>query len=484
MTEFLDKLTAVMFYSSIPLLIPFFYSIVIGDGGWMPIGLTIAIMALPAVPSLAISFAANVVGMIGSLIRRDTPFNYARIISMEPIRKQVEVLTFGEIMVLTSLAWIIVPALSILPYAYYGIPVVEALFESFSGWTSTGLSALETVSALPPSVVLFRSTTQWIGGLGIIVLILSTFRGKEAVGFLKAEGRNKTELGIASTVSLIFRVYLVLTIIGIIMLWASGFGILESVSLSFSGISNGGFFPFDSFQFTDMQKIMLALLMFAGATNFLFYQSLWQGLLDKAIFDEEFVFYVLLTALAVTLIVSVGSEELFNSVMNSVSAIATGGFTIGDLSVMHQFAIYLLVILMLSGGMVGSTTGGIKLWRILVIAKSLANQVRESFLPSGSVQMVKINGLPINDKLVIESAVFVFAYILIFLAGSSAFLAAGYDIEKAIFITASALGNVGLSTLDVPSVGQAGKVFLIVLMYVGRIEIFPILAMASYFLRR
>lgn len=484
MSELLNKLTAVMFFSALPLFIPFLYGLATGDGGWIPIGFTIALLMLPALPYLFFTTLDNLFGLLRSLAKQDVPFNYARLISIEGISRHVEVLTFGQVMVITSVAWILVPLIAVLPYLYYGATFVDALFESFSAWTSTGLSAFSTVSALPPSVVLFRSTAQWIGGLGIVVLILSTFRGKEAVGFLKAEGRNKTELGMANTVSMIFRVYLALTAIGMALLLLSGFGAFDAVNLSFSGISNGGFFPFDHYDFSDLQKIILALIMFAGSTNFLTFRNAARGEFDKALRDEEFILYILLTALSIAVVVLVGGEGFLNSVLNAVSAIACGGFAIGDLSVMHQFAIYILIILMLSGGMVGSTTGGIKLWRVLVIIKSVANQVREAFLPSGAVQVVKVNGLPINEKIVLESAILVFAYLLIFLFGAGAFIAAGYDTEKAMFITASAQGNVGLSTLDVPQIGWAGKALLIMLMYLGRIEIFPSLALASYFLRR
>lgn len=482
--EFLNKLAAVMFYASLPLLIAFFYSLAAGDGGFVPIGITVLALMFPAIPQILFGIAGNAANLAKSLIKPDTPFNYARIIDVEGMRKRVEVLTLGEVLAITSIAWLAVPAVSVVPYIYYGVEPLDAMFESMSGWTSTGLSALHSVSALPPSIVLFRSITQWIGGLGMAVLILSTFRGKEAISFLKAEGRNQAELGIASTVRLTFNVYIVLTAVGIAALLASGIGPFDAVNLAFSGISNGGFFPFDSFEFTGLQKILLAGLMFAGATSFLFYRSLWQGLPEKALLDEEFIMYLSITAAGILLIVLIDRGEFFNTVLNSISAMATGGFAIGDLAVMHGFAIYLLMLLMLSGGMVGSTTGGLKLWRVLVMVKALALQVKEAFLPRGAVQMVKINGLPINERMIVESATFVFAYLLIFLFSAGLFLAVGHSLQNSLFMTASALGNVGLSTMSVPALGLGGKSLLIILMYVGRIEIFPSLALVAYIMRR
>lgn len=224
--------------------------------------------------------------------------------------------------------------------------------------------------------------------------------------------------------------------------------------------------------------------MFAGATSFIFYRNIWEGNTKKSIFEEEFLLYVLITIAAILLITYVGGEEFYNTVLNTISAIACGGFAIGDLAVLHDFPFYLLILLMLSGGMVGSTTGGIKLGRILVIVKSITNQIRKAFLPSGSVQVVKINGSAINQDAVVESATFVFTYVALFLFASGAFIIADYELEDSLFMVASALGNVGLSTIEIPEIGALGKAFLILLMYLGRIEIFPSLVLINHLMRR
>ncbi|MEW6035382.1 MAG: potassium transporter TrkG [Candidatus Micrarchaeota archaeon] len=480
----LRKLAAVMFYASVPLWLAFFYSFISPDDGWIPIGLTLLIMGLPAVPQILRGMLENTKTALRSLVHKDTPFNYAKVLDTESMRKEVETLTFGEVLALTALAWILVPFLSVFPYIYYGVPVLDAFFESVSGWTSTGLSALPTVAIIPKSVIFFRSITQWVGGLGIVVLILSTTKGREAISFLRAEGRSQTELGIAQTVSTTFNVYFVLTILGIILCLIVGFDPFNAVNLTFAAIANGGFFPFDSYPLTDIQKLALAAILFAGATSVLFFRSVWQGMIAKAFSDEELVLYAGLTALAVILMLTVGGEGGFNALLNGVAAITGGGFGIGDLTIMHTFGIYVLIILMLSGGMTGSTTGAIKLWRVLVIMKAVWKQVKESFMPAGSVQVVKINYLPINERMIVESAIFVFAYLLVFLAASGAFMTAAYGTEDSMFLVATAMGNVGLSTVSIPAVGAAGKSLLIFLMYIGRIEIFPSLALVAFITRR
>jgi trk system potassium uptake protein TrkH len=484
MAEFLRKLTAVMFYASLPMLIPIAYSLFAGDGAWAPIGLTMLLLAFPAVPHILRAALEDLKNFVKSILTPDTPFNYSILVDIHEMRREVESLTLGQILTLTSVVWILVPTISTIPYVYYGVPLVDAFFESMSGWTSTGLSSLPTLSNLPSTMILFRSITQWIGGLGIVVLILAVVRGKEAMKFLKAEGRPMAEFGIGETVGIIFRTYAFLTIAGIILLIFLGMNLFEAVNLTFAGISNGGFFPFDNFDFTDIQKFALAMLMFAGATSFIFYRNIWEGNLKKSIFDEEFILYVIITIIAIVLIAYVGGEGFYNTVLNTISAIACGGFAIGDLGILHDFPLYLLILLMLSGGMVGSTTGGIKLWRILVIVKSIINQIRKAFLPSGTVQVVKINDSAISEHAIVESATFVFTYLAIFLFASGMFTIADYDLGHSLFMVASAMGNVGLSTVDVPAIGSLGKAFLILLMYLGRIEIFPSLALINYLIRR
>jgi trk system potassium uptake protein TrkH len=484
MLEFIRKLTAVMFYASLPLLVPFAFGIINGDGGWVPIGATIVILALPAVPQIIMAAFDNLTKLITSFFSPETPFNYAAFIDLQGMRKQVETLTMGEILTVTSLAWIVVPLISTIPYTYYGVAPVDAFFESMSGWTTTGLSALPSLAGLPASVILFRSITQWAGGLGIVVLMLTLVRGKEAQEFLRAEGKAPGDAGVFETAGLILRTYLVLTVLGIGVLAFSGIGLLEGVNLTFSGISNGGFFPFDSFDFSQVQQLALAVIMFAGATSFIFYRSIWEGKPRKAFLDEEFVLYAGITALSIGLIILIGKEELFNTVLNAISSIASGGFAIGDLGILHDFSKYILILLMLSGGMLGSTCGGIKLWRILLIFKAIGVKAKAAFLPEGSIQVVKINGEPITEGAIAESAIFVFTYVFLFLFGAGVFIASNYSLQGSLFLVASALGNVGSSIIPVPAIGAFGKVFLTGLMYLGRIEIFPSLALVGYFLRR
>ncbi len=479
----LGRLRGVMFYAGIPLLIPAIYGYWLGEEIWHVLALTAAIMMLAEVPGLIAGGFRSIIdffrGAVRWILRRGEKA-WGTGLAVEELGKKLDELTLGEALALTSLAWIVIPAIGAIPYAYAGLGPVDAFFESMSGWTSTGLSVVDSPENFPHSLILFRSITQWIGGLGIIVLMLAVLRGREARALLKAEGRESLGASISKTVRTYWKIYFVLSIVGLGLLYALGIDLFNSINLMMSGISNGGFFPFSHYDFTDAQKFALAGLMFAGATSFVFFDKVGKGRIFSAVKDEELILYVLLTVVAVGLIAYVGQEEVYNSILNSVSAIACGGFAIGDVAVMHEFSKYMIILLMICGGMYGSTTGAVKLWRILVVGKSVSQRIKQSFLPAGAVQAVKVNGVAIGAEAVIESAVFIFAYMALLLFGAGVFIAAGDGMVDSLFIVASSMGNVGLSTFTISVIPGAHKAFLILLMYLGRIEIFPSLALARY----
>lgn len=477
--KIIKQLTVVMFYSALPLLIPFFYSLYLNDGAHVSIGLTIILLSFFAIPEVLMHIWKNAREFFDYLFNKEATWNYAEIIHFRNLSKEVETLTIGEILVLISIAWLIVPFIGAIPFFLHGMSPLDAVFESISGWTTTGLTVASNLETLPKSIILYRSITQWIGGLGVIVLALSVIRGQEALKFLKVEGRSY-EVGIGKTIGLIFKIYLILTIIGAMFLYLSNMDLFNSVNLSMAGISTGGFFPFYSYAFTNLQKIILSGIMFVGAVSFLFFRDIGKLKLKKAFFEQEFLLYVFLTVLAIVLILLVGHEELSNTVFNAISSIASAGFSIADVNVMHNFAKYLLILLMLVGGMRGSTAGGIKVWRILIVLKSIARHIKSAFLPRGTVQVVKVNSSPVEESELMESSIFIFTYLLLFLFGSGIFLAFNYSLVNSLFLVSSALGTVGLSTLELYSVGVGAKVFLIILMYLGRIEIFPSLALIGF----
>ncbi|MCK4319278.1 TrkH family potassium uptake protein [Candidatus Micrarchaeota archaeon] len=483
----LNKFTALLFYGAIPLLIPAAYGYYLGEEIWRTMAQVILVMMLPSLPSILINFARNTYTLFTSILnlifRREAPWNYATLIDLSKLKEQVSQLRLGEALALTSLAWIIIPLISAWPYLHAGYAPTDAFFESMSGWTSTGLSVIDAPETLPQSLILYRSITQWIGGLGIIVLMLAVFKGKEGRHLLRAEGKDSLDVGIEKTAKSYWGIYIFLTLVGIAVLLFFGMDIFNAINLSFSGISNGGFFPFSDYAFTDAQKVTLACLMFLGALSFVFHKKIL-SFKFRALFSEEFLFFLVIIGVSVSLIYWIGMDDPYNSFLNAVSAVASGGFAIGDLSIMHEFSKYVLILLMISGGMYGSTSGGIKIWRLLVAVKAVLLRIRSFFLPSGAVQVVKVEGSPVHTDLLMESIIYVFAYVFLLLFGAGVFIATGKGMVDSLFIVASSLGNVGLSTLQVSSMGEITKYCIIFFMYIGRIEIFPTLALVRFILKR
>ncbi|MFA5108242.1 MAG: potassium transporter TrkG [Candidatus Micrarchaeia archaeon] len=483
--EIFSTLTLILFYTSLPLLIPFFYAYYYHESTLEPIGTVLALMMAPAIPILLPSIFRKFAGIINSLIqflfKREAPWNFALNIFMK--KPELSTLKFGDILAVAALAWIVIPLICAYPYYYYGISIHDSIFESISGWTSTGLSIITNFDNLPKSLILFRSISQWVGGLGIVLLMLSFIKHRQSKNLLAFESKGEIGLGTAKTASKIWLIYIYLTIFAICALVLSGMNIFNSTNLAFAGLSNGGFFPFLSYDFTWVQKLILSGTMFLGAISFVTHNRLFS--LDfRALFGEEFIFFVVLIILSIALIYFVGHDELNNSFLNAISAIACGGFAIGNLSIMHNFSIYVLILLMIFGGMYGSTTGGLKLWRILVALKLVFSKIRSYFLPSGSVQVVRVDGQSINEGAIVEVLAFIFIYLMLFVLSAGLFMAWNYGTEDSLFIVASALGNVGLSTFDIASMSIASKYFLGVLMYVGRIEIFPVLALMRFIFGR
>ncbi|PIT84532.1 hypothetical protein COU37_02900 [Candidatus Micrarchaeota archaeon CG10_big_fil_rev_8_21_14_0_10_45_29] len=476
--EIISTLTLILFYTAIPLLIPAGYAYYFNEPIFEPIAIVIAIMMIPSIPALLPGIFKWVAGIANHLIqllfRREAPWNYA--VGAITRRPELSSLKFGDILAIAALAWIVIPLIASYPYYIYGLSVPDSLFESMSGWTSTGLSILSAPEQMPQALILYRSISQWVGGLGIVLLMLSLFHHRAAQNLLQFEAKNTEELGSGKIASKIWKIYIFLTAIAIAALFASGFDIFNSVNLAFSGLSNGGFFPFSNYDFWWVQKIILAGTMFAGAISFTTYSRAFSGRFG-AFLGEEFLLFLCIILIALGLIFYVAHDEIYNSAINIISAVACGGFAIGDLSIMHEFSIYLLILLMMCGSMYGSTTGGIKLWRILVALKLVWQRIRSYFLPQGAVQVLRVDGAPVSEHTITEVLGFMFMYFLIFVAASGVLMAWGHGIVNSFFTIASSMGNVGLSTIEMASQAPSFKYFLIAIMYIGRIEIFPVIAL-------
>ncbi len=408
---------------------------------------------------------------------------------------ELESLRHKESFAIVGLIWLLMSIFGSVPYALFGINGVDAFFESMSGFTTTGASVL-TPEELPKSLLLWRSLTQWIGGMGIIVLFLAIFPNvaKRSTVLFQAEypgvSLSKIKPRIRDTALSLYKVYLLLTVAEIALLYALGLSLFDAVNHTFTTLSTGGYSTHsESIAFFNDVRVeaVIAFFAFLGGTNFALIYFLLSG--KPVMFkNTEFRSYVFFLLVASVLIAAINlerysiSESLRYSIFQAISIMTTTGFTTADFDTWSDSAKLILLILMFIGGSSGSTGGGIKVIRIYLLMKYAIHQILRAAEPR-TVRAVKFEGKAIKKEVLDDIAAFFVLYILIFAISSVLVSLSGYDIVTSLSATAATLGNVG------PGLGLAGaaenyasfpqptKVLLSLNMWIGRLEIFTVVSL-------
>jgi trk system potassium uptake protein TrkH len=386
-------------------------------------------------------------------------------------------LNMSSAMVLASLSLVVVSLVGTIPFLW-NVGPLDAIFESFSGFTTTGLTTVKPES-LPFSLVFWRALTQWAGGLGALVIFIYLVRSP---GISSYYGR-KPELDEGRQRSLIKRVmgiYGGLTLLCVILLMLTGIGVLDSIATGLSAISTGGFSAKDA-NIAAYQNVwvegLVMLFMIIGATSFLLLEGFTRGkLMEYLKSAESRLFWGLIIAFAILLSFAMFNmeEPVRHGLFQAVSALTTGGFTTLRLAP-SGLVMLLLITLMIIGGFGASASGGIKLSRAGIMGKAFTWIGKKVTLPQEAVVPLKYDGRVVKDSEVTIVAVFTAIYVL-FLFGSAILLSfMGYPPLESLYQTASAQGNVGLSAIPMDTINPAAKVLLMCNMVLGRLEIFPVL---------
>lgn len=408
---------------------------------------------------------------------------------------ELESLRHKESFAIVGLIWLLMSIFGSVPYILFGVNAVDAFFESMSGFTTTGASVL-TPEELPKSLLLWRSLTQWIGGMGIIVLFLAIFPNvaKRSTVLFQAEypgvSLSKIKPRIRDTALSLYKVYLLLTVTEIALLYALGLSLFDAVNHTFTTLSTGGFSTHsDSIAFFNDVRVegVVAFFAFVGGTNFALIYFLLSG--KPVMFrNAEFRSYVCFLALASVLIAVINLERygIFDSLRYStfqvISIMTTTGFTTADFDSWSDSAKLILLILMFIGGSSGSTGGGIKVIRIYLLIKYAIHQILRAAEPR-TVRTVKFEGMVIKKEVLNDIAAFFVLYILIFAVSSILVSLSGYDIVTSLSATAATLGNVGPglglagATENYASFSQPTKILLSLNMWIGRLEIFTVVSL-------
>jgi trk system potassium uptake protein TrkH len=400
---------------------------------------------------------------------------------------------------IVTFGWIILGVSGSLPFLLSQTisSVPAAIFETISGYTTTGASILTNIEAMPDGLLLWRSMTQWIGGMGIIVLtvaILPLFGvGGMELFMAESPGPSSSKLHprITDTAKRLWIIYVLLTFIETVLLRIAGMSWFDAVNHSFTTMSTGGFSTQNesiaAFNSPAIEYIITAFMM-VGGINFSMLYFLAKGRIGKAFKNEELRTYLgvlIVFALVITVVLFSSStlsvEESFRqSLFQVTSIITTTGFSTVNYAAWVPFAYMLVLFLMFTGGSAGSTAGGVKIVRHLVILRNGYMEFKRLLHPRAIVP-VRINGKAVDQRIVYNVLAFFFIYLLTFIFGALIISGFGYDIITSAGASIACLGNIGPGIGDVdPShnfafFSDGAKLFLSFLMLLGRLELFTVL---------
>lgn len=409
-----------------------------------------------------------------------------------------------EGMVCVGISWIVLALFGALPFFFSGaIPhYVDALFEIVSGFTTTGASILPEVESMPYGLLYWRSFSHWLGGMGVLVFLLAVSSGDErSKGFtmhiLRAESPGpqvgKLVPRMKQTAEILYVLYIILTVLNAIFLLAGGMPLFDSVCTALGTAGTGGFgIKNDSMAgYSPYLQNVCTVFMLLFGVNFTCYYMLLIKQVKSVFKDEELRLYIGVVAGSIALIVfnlrgyyGTLGETVRHAAFQVASVVTTTGFATTDFDLWPSFSKGILMCLMLLGACAGSTGGGFKCGRALLVLKGLRRSVRQIVHP-GKVEVVRVNGRAVDEKVLQNTNAYLAAYALIIVASFLLISIDGFSVTTNLSAVLACFNNIGPGLEQVgPTCNFGGfsvfsKVVLILDMLAGRLEIFPILILFS-----
>lgn len=400
-----------------------------------------------------------------------------------------------------ALCWLFLSALGALPYTLSGCcSYVDALFETISGFTTTGASIFSSPSSLPRGIQFWRALTQWMGGMGVLVLLLALLPklGGGSVNLMKAESpgpiSSKLLPRTADTAKALYVIYIALTVSETLLLRIAGMPWFDAVTTSFTTISTGGFSIRDSsIAYYNSEAIVWIVIffMFVSAINFsLLFLAFVQRKVKEALQSEELRWYVLIV-LGTAALIAVqlhfysglpAYTAVSHSVFQVVSLITTTGYATADYVLWSFFSQALLLTVMFIGGCAGSTGGGIKVSRILLLFKSLRRDLRRTLHPH-EVRPITLDGKRVEESTISSISLFFFAYLVILMLSAVVVSADALSFGEAFSAALTSISNVGPGfgvlgpTSNFGALSDLSTFVLTWTMLLGRLEIIPVLVL-------
>ncbi len=404
--------------------------------------------------------------------------------------------------IIVSFSWLIISLFGSLPYSLSGVipNFSDAFFETMSGFTTTGSSVLSDIESVPKGILFWRSMTHLIGGMGIIVLSLAVlpFLGIGGSQLFAAEvpglKTDKLHPRITQTAKRLWLIYFGFVILQTVLLMAGGLSFFDSLCHSFSTMATGGFSTYnDSVAgFSPYIQYVIIVFMIMAGTNFTLHYLLLHREVLRVFRNEEFRYYLFMV-LGMGILIGgllfafhgLPAEKAFrDATFQVVSIVTTTGFVSADYLLWKPFIWFLIFLLMFTGGSAGSTGGGIKAVRTLLLVKSSLVELKRLVHPRAYIP-VRFNGQPVGQEIITKVLAFFFFYMGLFVLGTIAMSFLGLDFESAIGSVIASLGNIGPGIGSVGPVENyshipaAGKWVLSILMLIGRLEIFTVLILLN-----
>ena len=430
-------------------------------------------------------FTACICALLGLLLRQ--------------VRASSSIFYMREGFVTTALSWIVISVMGAVPFVLTGaIPdPVEALFETVSGFTTTGASILAEVELLPKGVLFWRSFTHWIGGMGVLVFLLTLLplTGGSHINLMKAESPGpqveKLVPKVQSTAKILYGIYIVLTLVQIVLLLAGGMPLFDSLLTSFGTAGTGGFgIKNDSMAgYSVYSQVIVTIFMILFGVNFNAYFLILLGKFRRAAAMEEVRWYLGIIAASIA-VITWNARGFFDTLGQAVqqaafqvaSIITTTGFSTCDFNLWPATSRSVLVLLMFVGACAGSTGGGIKVSRLVILFKTIKKEVRQGLHPQ-VVAPVRMDGKLIPHETVRATNVFLATYMIVFTLSVLLVSLDGNELPTNFTAVAATLNNIGPGLEMVGPMenfslfSSPAKLVLIFDMLAGRLELFPILVL-------
>lgn len=466
------------------------YSIIIYILGWI-LKFQAVFMALPLITSLiyqetdAVSFVITIVLCLLAGI------------PMTLRRPKNQVFHTKEGFVTVALSWIVLSITGALPFLFSGSIThpIDAIFETVSGFTTTGASILSDVEALSHGILFWRSFTHWIGGMGVLVFLLCLLplTGGYHMSLMKAEspGPSVSKLvpKVRSTAKILYGIYFALTLLEIVFLLLGDMPLFDTLCTAFGTAGTGGFGIKNSSMggYSTYIQVVVTIFMILFGINFSIYYLILSKKLIQALKIEELRYYLGIILVSI-LVIAFNIKDLFGSIWQALqqsafqvaSIITTTGFATTDFNAWPEVSRIILIILMFVGACAGSTGGGIKVSRFIILFKSIAKELHLYIHPN-AVKKIKMDEKPIPHEVVRSTNIFMSVYVLIFAFSVLIIGFNDYDLTTNFTAVAATLNNIGPGLELVGPTGNFGlfsplsKCVLIFDMLAGRLEIFPLL---------